>query len=195
MLLIQPVYLALVALVLGILYCVVVTARRLFLSPISHFPGPSIAAATFWYQFYYDVVLGGQYVWKIRALHEKYGPVIRINPSELHVSDPAFADELYSGPGPYKRDKWEWATGGIGNNGSTLVTNGHDLHRLRRSALNPFFSKGSIRKLQPLLDAKMDQLVERFEDFRKSGEVMVLNHAFAAFTNGMYDAIQHCRQN
>ena len=86
------------------------------------------------------------------------------------------------------RDKWEWATKGIGVPGATLVTNSHDLHQLRRSALNPFFSKGSIRKLQPLFDAKMDQLIERFEEFLKSGEVMVLNHAFAALANGIYDA-------
>jgi hypothetical protein len=188
MLSIQSFSLLQVAVIIGISYCVVLVVRRLYFSPISRFPGPSLAAATFWYQFYYDVVLGGQYVWKIRELHEKYGPIVRINPFELHVNDPAFADELYPGPGPHKRDKWEWATKGIGVPGATLVTNGHDLHRLRRSALNPFFSKASIRKLQPLFDAKMDQLIERFEEFQKSGEVMVLNHAFAALTNGIHDA-------
>jgi cytochrome P450 len=67
------------------------------------------------------------------------------------------------------------------------MTNSHDLHRLRRSALNPFFSKASVRKLQPTIDSKMDQFIERFEDFRKNGDVIVINHAFAALTNGAYD--------
>src|SRR6185295_6222932 len=46
---------------------------RLFFSPIAHFPGPKLAAVTFWYEFYYDVVLSGSYVWKILEMHERYG--------------------------------------------------------------------------------------------------------------------------
>ena len=46
---------------------------RLWLSPIAKFPGPKLAALTFWYEFYYDVVKGGQYTWEIRRMHEKYG--------------------------------------------------------------------------------------------------------------------------
>jgi hypothetical protein len=26
-----------------------------------------------WYEFYYDVVLGGQYTFKIKELHQQYG--------------------------------------------------------------------------------------------------------------------------
>ncbi len=181
---IQPVLLLVLAILTGISYSIVLVVRRLYFSPISHIPGPKLAAATFWYQFYYDVVLGGQYVWKVRELHEKFGPIIRVNPYEVHVNDPAFADELYLGPGPRKRDKWEWAMSGLGVPGATLMTCNHDHHRLRRSALNPFFSKASVRSLQPLLDSKMDQFIERFKDFQQTGDVMVLNHAFAAFTNG-----------
>jgi hypothetical protein len=46
---------------------------RLVLSPIADFPGPRLAALTFWYEFYYDVVLQGRYTWKIKELHEKHG--------------------------------------------------------------------------------------------------------------------------
>jgi cytochrome P450 len=66
------------------------------------------------------------------------------------------------------------------------MTGPHDLHKLRRSALNPFFSKGSVRKLQPVIDTKTNQLLDRFGDFQRTGDVVVLNHAFAALTNGMF---------
>ena len=46
---------------------------RLYFSPLAKFPGPRIAAATLWYEFYYDVVKGGRYTWKIGELHDHYG--------------------------------------------------------------------------------------------------------------------------
>lgn len=46
---------------------------RLFLHPLSRFPGPKLAAISRWYEAYYDVVLGGQYTVKIAELHRKYG--------------------------------------------------------------------------------------------------------------------------
>ena len=45
---------------------------RLCFSPIAQFPGPKLAALTFWYEFYYDVVKRGSYVWEIKKMHETY---------------------------------------------------------------------------------------------------------------------------
>lgn len=46
---------------------------RLYLHPISRFPGPRIAAATGWYQAYYDIVKKGKMTQNIAKLHEIYG--------------------------------------------------------------------------------------------------------------------------
>ena len=46
---------------------------RLFLSPIASFPGPKFAALTLWNEFYYDVVLAGQYTRKLEDYHRQYG--------------------------------------------------------------------------------------------------------------------------
>jgi hypothetical protein len=62
-----------------LLYSVVVVIYRLFLSPLSKFPGPKLAAATLLYEAYYDVILGGQYTFKIKELHEQYGQFVRSN--------------------------------------------------------------------------------------------------------------------
>ncbi|KIA75656.1 hypothetical protein HK57_00589 [Aspergillus ustus] len=179
--------LALLALGASILYTLILTIYRLYLSPVSHIPGPKLAAATWWYQFYYDVIQQGTYMQKMQSLHAEYGPVIRINPSEVHVSDPAFMDTLYPGHGrTKKRNKWTFYTGVLGTPGASMNTNKHDLHRVRRAALNPFFAKGAIRKLQPLIDAKVDLLLERLEGVRKDragGGVVNVNHAMSAFTN------------
>lgn len=46
---------------------------RLFLSPLARVPGPIIAAATGWYEFYWDCLKQGQYVFRIQEMHKKYG--------------------------------------------------------------------------------------------------------------------------
>ena len=49
------------------------TIYSVYFGPLAKFPGPKLAAATLWYECYYDVVLGGQYTFKIKELHQQYG--------------------------------------------------------------------------------------------------------------------------
>jgi hypothetical protein len=65
-------------------YLVGLGLYRLYFSPIAQFPGPKLAALTLWYEFYHDVVRGGQYVFKIDELHEQYGTAITSSPSPEH---------------------------------------------------------------------------------------------------------------
>ena len=58
---------------LWLVYLVSLAVYRLYFSPVAKFPGPRLAALTMWYQCYYDVFVGGQYTFKIRDMHEKYG--------------------------------------------------------------------------------------------------------------------------
>ena len=58
------------------LYSICLILYRLFFHPLSKFPGSKIAAATKWYEFYWDIISGegGQYTWEIERMHEAYGP-------------------------------------------------------------------------------------------------------------------------
>lgn len=47
--------------------------RRLFFHPLAHIPGPRLAALTWWYEFYFDAIQPGRYVFKIQELHKRYG--------------------------------------------------------------------------------------------------------------------------
>lgn len=62
---------------LAILLTTAGAIRRLFLHPLAHIPGPRLAALTWWYEFYFDAVRPGQYVFKIQELHKQYGKPIR----------------------------------------------------------------------------------------------------------------------
>ncbi|KAK7185562.1 hypothetical protein DPSP01_010758 [Paraphaeosphaeria sporulosa] len=172
-------------------YAIFVLYRRLYLSPVAHFPGPKLAAATYWYEFYYDIILGGKYIWKVQEMHREYGPVIRINPGGLHVADPAFWDVMYThSTERNRRDKWEWETWGIGIPTSMLGTAPHALHRVRRSAVNPFFSKQNVRRLEPGIEERVGALVGRLRKRKERGEVVRMDHAYSAFTNDV--VVQYC---
>lgn len=168
----------------GLLYLAWLVLYRLYFSPVAHIPGPLLAKLSFWYEFYHDVVLTGQYTFKIRQLHQHYGPIIRINPQEVHIADPDFYDIVHTGAS-HKRDKWAWFCNQFGIPDSAFATVKHDVHRMRRAALNPFFSKAKVRSLQPLIQDVAHQLLTRLDEFKHNGEHLTLSLAYAALTNGI----------
>lgn len=115
------------------------------------------------------------------------GPIIRINPEELHIQDPDFYDELYA-PASKRRDKYANWTILAGAPYSTFATVSHNLHRIRRGALNPFFSKRAVASAEPLIWEKVGRLCQRFADAWKRKQVLRLDAAYMALT---MDIITH----
>lgn len=99
----------------------------MFLHPLSHIPGPKLAAATYILEFYHDVIRIGRYTKRIEQMHEEYGiknshynlrfqvmkeyqgshvigPIVRISPNEVHCADGHFIEEIYAS-GNRARDK------------------------------------------------------------------------------------------
>ena len=48
---------------------------NIFFHPLRHIPGPKLAAATYFPEFYYDVVKFGRYTNRIKEMHEQYGTI------------------------------------------------------------------------------------------------------------------------
>ena len=93
----------------SIVYGLALVLYRLFVSPLRIYPGPKLAACTGWYGAYYDLVAdgGGKFVHHIKKLHDTYGdppqtcspvvpiqkltsptgPIVRITPTEIHISN------------------------------------------------------------------------------------------------------------
>ena len=60
---------------IAVVYGVGLVVYRLYLSPLAAFPGPRLAAATQYYETYYDVISGGggNFTRQIKKMHETYG--------------------------------------------------------------------------------------------------------------------------
>lgn len=111
------------------------------------------------------------------------GPAVRINPEEVHIMDSDFYDTNYIGSSANRKvDKWPFSARFFGNPGSMISTVSHDHHRLRRSALNPYFSSKAIRNLEPVLYKSIDKIVAQTHRNKDAGTVLNLSDMFAAFT-------------
>jgi hypothetical protein len=66
----RPFGYALLAVLSSVLF---VVFRRLFFHPLSHIPGPKLAAVTWFYQSYYSFVGGSYYYLQVAKLHDIYG--------------------------------------------------------------------------------------------------------------------------
>ncbi|KAG8159002.1 hypothetical protein KVR01_011445 [Diaporthe batatas] len=163
-----------------VLYFVSLGFYRLFLHPLSRFPGPKLAAVTRWYEAYYDIVKDGQYTFKIEQMHRQYGPILRISPHELHVSDPAFFETLYSYEGRWH--KYDWAVNAWAAKYATIFTADHELHKARRHPLSPFFSTSKVAAQQSLIRKHVQKLQNRLAGFTISGETVNLGAATTALT-------------
>jgi hypothetical protein len=72
-------------------YLVSLAIYRIYLDPLSGFPGPKIAAFTSYYLQGYT--LKGQRAAILKEMHDKYGEVVRVAPNQLSfIGETAWKD-------------------------------------------------------------------------------------------------------
>ena len=67
---------------------------RLYLHPIAHIPGPLLPKLTSLWLYYHAYI--GDEASVIHRLHAQYGPLVRVAPNEVDISD---ADAIHPIPG------------------------------------------------------------------------------------------------
>lgn len=105
---------------------------------------------------------------------------MRISPFELHIDDPEYYETLYSLNSP--RDKYYWFISYANVSGSTFGTLDHSLHRLRRSAVAPYFSKQKIQRRESIIRSKVEKLCSRIKEFSGTGNPLHIQYAYSCFT-------------
>ena len=166
-----------------VLYFLGVGIYRLYFHPLAGFPGPKLAALTQWYETYYEVFKapGGQFMFQCRKLHDIYGPIVRINPFEVHIQDSEFYSTVYTASRSW--DKPKYLKHRFASPNGVVSTPSHELHRHRRAAVGSFFTKRKVSEFVPLLQQQMNRLCKRLnQEYRNTGKAVCLEKMFGCFT-------------
>ena len=143
-----------------LLYFLLRSVYRLTFHPLAKFPGPKITAITHWYEVYYQVWRPGQMEEQIRQMHRKYGPIVRITPDELHINDPDFYDQIYNISPSINRPSKSFD--------NLQHSPAFELHRVRRRALEPYFTKPAVIDLEGVIKSCVEEFCNRLDEAKTS---------------------------
>ncbi|KAL2797386.1 cytochrome P450 [Aspergillus keveii] len=166
------------------LYAVLWLSRaiyRLYLHPLSRYPGSPVAAvSTSWYEWYWNYYQNGQMIFEIERLHRIHGPVIRIGVNDLHISDPAVYQDMTRVDSGFTKDPYFYQF--ISFPHTSIGETDPALHRIRRKVLTPALSGTRVQELAPTIVAKTEQLMRRFDAVAVSRSTISIHAAAKAFT-------------
>lgn len=121
-------------------------------------------------------------------MHRRYGPIVRIRPNVVHVNDPSFIGQLYPQSPHLRRERAQTVLNLFAEHLSVLPTKDHQLHRQRRAVLSRFFSQQNVRRLVPVINDTLANLLDRMETWARNGNPIALNAAYKAATKDIIQA-------
>ncbi|KAM4062720.1 cytochrome p450 [Hirsutella rhossiliensis] len=133
------------------------------------------------YEFWFELIKDGQYLWEIEKMHDKYGPIVRVNARELHIRDSQFYSTIYTAGGR-KVDKDAATVRAFGVPSSVIATVDHNHHRARLGYISAYFSRRSVISMETMMHERIGKLCHRLQTCIKTGEVVTLDSAFSALT-------------
>ncbi|CAN9087059.1 unnamed protein product [Alternaria alternata] len=157
------------AVVFPLLYILLKAVYNLYLSPLAGYPGPKLWAISRlpWNR----ANMKGRISWKIRELHDKYGPVVRIAPDEISYTTSGAWKKIYGQRNPEfvkALDGRGIAPASIGGQRS-LMTEHQDRHLRLRRAIDPAFSQRALREQESYFQDHSDNLVQKLRQRCKDG--------------------------
>ncbi|KAL7940118.1 benzoate 4-monooxygenase cytochrome P450 [Trichoderma barbatum] len=138
----------------------IVAIYRVTFHPLARIPGPKIAAITQLYQTFYSYYNNqSRFYQKVESLHAKYGPVVRITPDEVSLSDPENYSTIYHVGTKYGKPDAYYHV--FQAPGSFFTAADNREHSIRRAPVNPFFSRKGVLALEPVVQEKAKILLAK----------------------------------
>lgn len=147
-------------LVLGAVYFLTL-AHRVRKNPISAVPGPQITKWTDLILKYYTVI--GQRPRYVHALHQKYGPIVRISPDVVDISSIPAAREIHRIASPFLKSPW-YRLLNRKDGESIFSTTDPEYHRRHRRLLSSPLSEANLRTVEPLVKSRVQLAMSRIRE-------------------------------
>ncbi|KAI9674802.1 MAG: hypothetical protein M1817_001706 [Caeruleum heppii] len=111
-------------------------------------------------------------------LHKQYGPVVRINPEELHVRDKEMYLQIFKVGSKWRKSDRFY--GAFASDNSVFNVSDPSVHREKRLALSPLFTQRAVLDLEPLIQRRIDRLCGRLVEYHHAGNAVNFHFAFRA---------------
>ncbi|KAL4984893.1 cytochrome P450 [Aspergillus falconensis] len=149
-----------VLVLLGFAYFLTI-ARRVRRDPLSSLPGPRLTKWTDLLLKYYTVT--GQRPRYVHALHQKYGPVVRISPSIVDISDIPACRDIHRIASPFLKAPFYKML--VRKDGESIFsTTDPEYHRRHRRLLSSPLSDTNLRTVEPLVKGRIQLAISRIRE-------------------------------
>ncbi|KAI9455335.1 putative P450 monooxygenase [Lactarius psammicola] len=143
---------------------------NLYFHPLSHFPGPKLAACSRLWLAYREVIRG-----------ESLGDlrIVRLAPNELHFSNPAAYNDIYNNRNKWDKDPLLYRAFDMDTASIGLIH--YSDAKQRRDVLSPLFSRTSILQMQDLVQNRVNVLCDALAHQFTAGKSSDLVLGFQCF--------------
>jgi cytochrome P450 len=133
--------------------------------PLANVPGPWHTRWTDWVYTYHN--LRGAAPLYIHALHQKYGPVVRVSTNFVNVADLKGAQRIHRIRGEFLKSPWYQNIAGP-DRLNVFNTQDIDEHRRLRRLLSGPMSESNLKTLIPQVENKVRLAIDRMVEETKS---------------------------
>jgi cytochrome P450 len=159
-----------------VLYFILSVIYNRYFHPLRDYPGPFLASTTrLPYITAYVQGTGPQFV---RALHDRYGNVVRIAPDELSFRDVTAWMEIYGARSSSKASLLkDMRFYNVSRNGvpNLVVAPTDEIHKRQRRIISRAFSDAALKDQEPLLQSYVDLFLDRLDERAKTTNGRVTN--------------------
>jgi cytochrome P450 len=145
--------------------CLLVVGRwiyRLTLHPLAKVPGPKLAAISSAYAMSWDLPHASSYIRNFAQWHEKYGPMIRIEPNHVHILDIESYNKVFKIGTKFYRDptiySLPFTKGGFFNKLHVKDAKPH------RDLYMSYFSRSNVQSLEPAIREHLTIFLHKLDE-------------------------------
>ncbi|KDR74133.1 hypothetical protein GALMADRAFT_250969 [Galerina marginata CBS 339.88] len=129
--------------------------------PLAKYPGPFLAKCTQFWSVYHSYT--GKTHLNFLSLHRRYGPIVRTGPNQLSICEVDAVQSILGADGLAKGPIWAGRHSPKRKNYSIISIRNTNEHLQRRKVWNRAFGMSRIKKYEPILRNRLDQLVDALQ--------------------------------